>query len=256
VSTLDAALRLCLRYPVFPCGDDKRPTVDHGFKEASRDPAVVRKMWQKRPGELIGVPTGTVSGIDALDIDPRHGGGEWLAARSDSLPRTRRHTTRSGGQHFIFRHTKGVRNTAGKIAVGVDTRGDGGFIIYWPAHGYPVDAPSTIEDWPRWLLRILLPPPRPALRPAPLPDVGNDQRRRYAVGALRRAVEKVAGAAEGGRNSLLNAECFSLCRFIATGDLTAHEIADALAAAAHAAGLSQREIAATLGSALRAGGAA
>jgi hypothetical protein len=253
---IEAALRLCLRYPVFPCGNDKRPTVNHGFKEASRDPDVVRAMWQDRPGELIGVPTGAVSGIDALDIDPRHGGDEWLAANADSLPRTRRHQTRSGGQHLIFRHAEGVRNSAGKIALGVDTRGDGGFIIFWPAHGYRVETALIIADWPRWLLQTLVPPPQAASRQVPLPNAGDGQLRRYAVGALRSAVEKVASTSEGGRNNLLNKECFSLCRFIATGALTAHEIADGLAAAAHAAGLSQREIAATLSSALRAGGAA
>jgi Bifunctional DNA primase/polymerase, N-terminal len=29
-------------WPVFPCGRDKRPVTEHGFKDASRDPAIIR----------------------------------------------------------------------------------------------------------------------------------------------------------------------------------------------------------------------
>jgi hypothetical protein len=80
---------------------------------------------------------------------------------------------------------------------------------------------------------------------------GADKARRYALAALRGAVERVAGAAEGGRNARLNAETFGLARFIGAGALSPGELADAMAHAGIAAGLNRREVEATLASALR-----
>ena len=100
----------------------------------------------------------------------------------------------------------------------------------------------------------LQPPPPIAPRPFTMP-AGGDRVRRYAIGALRRAVQRVASAPEGQRNDALNVETFSLARFI-PDVLTAAEVANALAIGARHAGLTERETAATLVSALRAGIAA
>jgi hypothetical protein len=88
---LDAALAVAgnLGLPVFPCRADKRPTCPDGFKGAVRDPDAIRALWRRHPGELVGVPTGAASGIDACDIDPRHDGDRWLAVHRDRLPPTR-----------------------------------------------------------------------------------------------------------------------------------------------------------------------
>ena len=40
-STLATALALASAYPCFFCAYDKAPTCPHGFKDASRDPAVL-----------------------------------------------------------------------------------------------------------------------------------------------------------------------------------------------------------------------
>jgi hypothetical protein len=86
-----------LGLPVFPCRADKRPACVHGFRDATRDPAAIRELWRRHPGPLIGVPTGAASGIDVLDVDPRHGGHMWLDWNANRLPPTRTHRTRSGG---------------------------------------------------------------------------------------------------------------------------------------------------------------
>src|ERR1035437_8572538 len=76
-------LRAALDYaahgvPVFPCGPRaKEPITEHGFKDATTDDSQVREWWTKWPLANIGIPTGAVSGIVALDIDP--GGDESLA---------------------------------------------------------------------------------------------------------------------------------------------------------------------------------
>jgi len=72
----------------------------------------------------------------------------------------------------------------------------------------------------------------------------------YADGALRRAAESVAGAAEGARNDSLNREAYSLAGI---GELTDADISGALETAARAAGLSDDEINATIRSGIASG---
>lgn len=79
-ASLTRALTLVVSgLPCFPCRSDKRPTTLRGFKDATRDSDLLRELWRYHPGPLIGVPTGEVSGIDVLDIDPRHGGNNWFS---------------------------------------------------------------------------------------------------------------------------------------------------------------------------------
>jgi hypothetical protein len=239
-----------LGLPVFPCCAEKRPTCPHGFQAATRDPDAIRNLWRRHPGALIGVPTGVASGIDVLDIDPRHGGHLWLDRNADRLPATRTHRTRSAGWHLLFACDGRLRNSAGRIAVGIDVRATGGYVIWWPASGLAVDHPDTLATWPDWLLAILLPPPRPRTPSAPIavPDC-------YIRAAVERGRERIRQAPEGCRNSTLNSEAYALARFVAAGAIGERELVHALAAAATAAGLLPREIASTLASALRARGA-
>lgn len=76
---------------------------------------------------------------------------------------------------------------------------------------------------------------------------------RYALAALRSATDRVRSAPEGDRNARLNREAFALGRFVAADMLARADVEDSLAAAARDAGLGEREIAATLRSALDAG---
>jgi hypothetical protein len=257
MSALAAALDLVARgLVVFPCRADKKPATPRGFKDASAEPATVRDLWSHYPGALVGVPTGAANSFDVLDIDPRHGGDLWLAEYAARLPTTRMHETRSGGRHLLFRHAAGIRGSVGKLGSGVDTRGDGGYIVWWPAAGCPVLADVPLAPWPKWLLTRLLPPaPAPNTPPrAPVAD-GNKQAP-YALAALRNAVRVVATAPEGQRNIALNREAFALSRFIGENLLTPADIADSLAAAARHAGLDSKEIERTLVSALGARGVA
>jgi hypothetical protein len=134
-TALARALKLAERgLPVFPCAADKRPTCPHGFKDASNDPTVVKALWRNHPGPLIGVPTGTASGIFVLDVDSakHESAAEWLDRQAPYLPDTRHHRTQSGGLHLLFRHRSGLRSSVSRLARGVDTRGEGGCIIWSP----------------------------------------------------------------------------------------------------------------------------
>jgi hypothetical protein len=236
--------------PCFPCLPSKAPACPSGFKAATANCTALTALWLQWPAPLIGVPTGAISGIDVLDIDSRHGGDRWLADNATNLPLTRTHGTRSDGFHFLLKHREGIRNSAGKIASGVDVRGDGGYIIWWPASGLSVQNDSALADWPEWLVEKLLPPPRQPSTPLPSAQCS----RPYVQAALTRAMETVATAPDGSRNHTLNSEVWSLARFIPSGDLCAQQIATALASAARTAGLSNQETIRTIASALRARG--
>ena len=137
---------------IFPCRADKRPTSPHGYKDAVADLAGIARLWSLHPGQIIGVATGVISGIDVLDIDTRRGGDQWFHQHRDHLPITRTHETRNGGLHLIFRHTPGLPNTTDRIAPGVETISDGRHVIWWPSHGYRVLCEGPVAEFPRWLL--------------------------------------------------------------------------------------------------------
>jgi hypothetical protein len=244
--------------PCFPCRTDKRPATPHGFKEATSDINGLRDLWRRHPGPLVGVATGEASGIDALDIDaPRHMEvTAWWEAIRRRVPPTRIHATRSRGLHVLFRHRPGMHCWAGRPVAGIDGRGQGGYIIWWPAAGLPVISDAPLTPWPDWLicelkLRPVADPATPRKPPASLSD---HTKVRYADAALRNATLRVAREAVGSRNDALNRESYGLGRLVAVGLLDGQTVADALAAAAIGAGLTPREVEATLRSAFAAQG--
>jgi Bifunctional DNA primase/polymerase, N-terminal len=127
--------------PIFPCNLAKEPLSVHGFKSARRG-----AQWKHWP--LVGFRTGEASGINVLDIDPS--GRDWYEQNFDALPQTRAHQTQRG-LHLLFKHAPGLRSSAGKIAEGIDIRADGGYAIYWPTTGLPIED-WPICEWPDWLL--------------------------------------------------------------------------------------------------------
>ena len=193
--------------PVFPCLRNKGPAIPegrggHGFRDAATDPAEVRRLFGWPGADLIGCPTGELSGFDVLDVDYRHGGSEWETANAHRLPATRIHQTQSGGRHYLFRHAPGVRNSAGRIAPGIDVRGAGGYIVVPPSAGYSIIDDSEIADWPDWLLQpgLALPKPEPERAP-PAPRQPISSRRMEAL--VQVSLRAVRGAADGQKHFTL-----------------------------------------------------
>ena len=151
-----------------------------------------------RPPRPIGRDVcGERSGIDVLDLDRKYEeASAWYCAHRDRLPPTRTFRTRSGGAHLYFRHALGVRNSASKIAPGIDVRGEGGFIVAWFVAGLPCLDPSPPAPWPPWLLKLILPAPAPAQRPQHKPPRTTDA-------AIAGILQSVASAPEGQRNARL-----------------------------------------------------
>ena len=151
MSIVDQAV--ALRLPVFPARADKTPACPHGFKDATAEPDKIRQLWRSWPGELVGVPTGAISGIDVLDIDSvKHPeAANWWLSRRQYIPKTRVHQTGSGGLHLLFRHSQQARTGNGRLGTGIDVKSTGGYIVWWPTHRRVLlDVP--IAPWPEWLL--------------------------------------------------------------------------------------------------------
>ena len=120
---------------IFPCKQNKAPLTKNGFKDATADKEQIRKWWYQWPKAMIGMPTGTATGIAVIDIDlePDEGidGHEFLPNWSTMSPVIAE--TPSGGHHLYFRSNDIVRSTTDEIAVGVDTRGRSGYVIVPPS---------------------------------------------------------------------------------------------------------------------------
>ena len=192
-TSMQTALVLAEEYglPVFPCRPDKKPYTEHGFKDATTNIDMIETWWQRWPDALIGVPTGRASKLFVLDVDPA--GIPWYAEHSADLGAGRIHRTRRDGYHLFFRMPeRDVRNSASQIAPGIDVRGDGGYIIWWPAHGCEaIGGIEDIGDAPASLLKQLTNGASHHDR-----DHGDEDRD--------------AGVHEGGRNDYLSREAFRL----------------------------------------------
>ena len=212
-----------LNVPVFPCGDNKRPITENGFKNAVTEPARILALFERPGAELIGMPTGQVSGLVVIDIDIRadRTGMDWLNLNADALPETRTHKTRSGGLHLVFRAPEGIpiRNSAGRLAPGVDVRGDGGYVILPPSPGYEIADQTDPAEMPRWLIKACLPvvaeQAAPAERKPPRADGGSA----YGLAALAKECDAIRSARWGEQETTLNSAALKIGALVAGGEL-------------------------------------
>ena len=118
---------------VFPCGISKRPLTKNGLKAATTVQETIKEWWKKHPDASIGAPTG--DGFFVLDIDLPDGQKalDALEEENSPLPPTLEQRTGSGGRHLFFSVDTEIRNSAGKLGVNIDIRGDGGYIILPPS---------------------------------------------------------------------------------------------------------------------------
>lgn len=142
---IDAALAWAeAGVPVFPTAKDKRPITENGHKDASTDPAVIERLFAASGAWGIGGAMGRESGLFAVDSDHYKPGDAGASAAAfvaslqseGLLPKTRVHTTQSGGTHYLFRSSTDWPNC--KPCAGVEVKGEGGYIILPPTPGYTV----------------------------------------------------------------------------------------------------------------------
>src|SRR5438552_3239733 len=106
-----------------------RPATANGLKDATTDLDTIRQWWRQEPQFNIAIATGAVSKIFVVDVDGLDAECTLrkFEAEHGALPATVEAIT-ARGRHVYFRAPEvPVRNTASKIAPGIDTRGDGGY---------------------------------------------------------------------------------------------------------------------------------
>ncbi|WP_105034130.1 bifunctional DNA primase/polymerase [Cryobacterium aureum] len=244
--------------PVFPCvTDGKHPLTPAGFHDASRDLDQLRGWWGRWPGANIGMPTGSASGIDVVDIDVTSKDSGFAAFERASsaglvegdLARVR---TPSGGLHVYFSANQARPQRCWQAAAAhIDFRGDGGYVIVPPSTlatdrgrvGYRLYALSATGSRPVDAVAL-----RSFIDPRP-PRMGTRATAARSPEPSRLA-QWVSNLQEGERNSGL---FWAACRLVEAGYGPA-DVEAALGPYAKVAGLDEREIVMTISSASRRAG--
>lgn len=146
----------------------KTPILKEWQKRASADAQQVREWWGKWAAANVGIATG--NGLLVLDVDVGEGkAGEAslaaLEAEHGALPPTLTAVTGSGGYHLFFSYEGKLGNSAGKLGAGLDTRGDGGYVVAAPSV-HPngkrycwIDGSVAVAPAPVWLVGLLVDKP-------------------------------------------------------------------------------------------------
>ena len=172
-----------------------------------------------------------------VDLDLQHPAAlEWLQDNRQRLPLTRTHSTRSGGKHLLFAQNDKVKCSAGKLGRHVDTRGHGGYIVWWPACGFEVLHGGALAPVPDWIVE--------ALNPKPVPIVTRFASTRSSVtsASIRGALRVLAKAREGERNQALFWTACRMGEAIRAGTITENEGLALLTSVGRQTGLLDREI--------------
>jgi hypothetical protein len=228
-------------WPVFPCHPStKQPYTAKGFKDATTDVNQISVWWNLHPTAMIGVPTGTASGLWVLDIDVKsnaNGAIELakLEAANGSLPSTLKVSTPSGGTHYYFKHTEGVKNRGG-LQPGIDVRGEGGYVI---APG-SVREDGCFYEWqsqvrelaiaPAWLVALVI---KAKAETPQTKTSGSNQV--YSEAAISSELQKLVGSSSN-RNNQLNDSAFAIGQFVGAGEISPGEAETRLFGAATANG--------------------
>jgi hypothetical protein len=268
VSTLLAAALeyAAKRLPVFPCQPlAKEPAVKGGFRSATLNPETVKRYW-RIANRNIGIPTGSISGVWALDIDGEQGEASLRALESKfgPLPVTCQSMT-GAGRHIWFAYTGPIPSTTGRVGPGLDTRGDGGYCILPPSthpngarYEWILDFGNQLAIAPEWLLKIVRSKPQ-SISERALATIHRNhcQPGRYGAAALDLEIAALAAAAPGTRNHSLNRTTFKLAQLVAGAELHRDEVVDRLIDACGRNGLiaddGLKSVKATIASGMRAG---
>lgn len=250
--------------PVFPLKPGtKVPMTSSGFLDATTDPLVVGKWWARWPDANIGyaIPEGQV----VVDIDPRNGGRETIAALPYGFPKTLHAATAGGGDHLFFSidPDASLKKTLGP---GVDLKlGGRGYVVLAPSviegggrYSWVGDERYPLAAFPTWAFDLAA---KPKHEPTPIdseefepkPMLPFEDGTTYGVAALEREVGRLLQQEEGGRNEALNRAAFAMGQLVAGGELKPEPVLERLELVASRIGLDSHETKVTIKSGFDAG---
>jgi hypothetical protein len=220
---LDSGLRYGQQgWKIFPVDGKKEPLTPHSFKDATIDPAQIEAWATKWPGAnwALDIP----GGLLVTDLDVKHGQNgirefeklQGCKPEEYAAPRVR---TGSGGYHLYMDPTgRDFKNSVGKIASGIDTRTNGGYVLLPSGNGWY--RWETSPDTPR--------PPAPAwtevalringaeygLLPEGRPYIGVSE---YGNILLSSACEAIETAPDKTQEHTLNSRSYVIGHYVAGG---------------------------------------
>lgn len=228
----------------------------------------INKGWQKAPHETrqqalqwaahgnIGLRCGEASGgLLVVDLDVDKGEYDVATVRGLRLPATITAKTGSGGYHLYFQLPDDVTlgNTSGRLAAAVDTRGEGGQVVF-PGSRHPDN--GNLYTWmpghAPWDIALAeLPPHIISLLASDAPGPGaakpdkagagmTGKYDHYIKAALAGEMASVSNAAPGTRNHTLNVAAFSLGQLVGGGVLDRGRAENCLWAACVAGGCPEK----------------
>jgi hypothetical protein len=249
MSTLSDALDYAARgWHVFPLAPRSKVPLkgSSGFKDATTNPATLRRWFGQGYPYNLAIGTGLISGLLMLDADGQEGTEslERLQAEHGRLPATLMSQS-SRGPHLWFKLTVPAPSTASEIAPKIDVRADGGYAVAPPS----IHPSGAVYRWlndlppaaaPDWLIALACVKPQPPIltpRPRPASAITSASSAAYGHAALDREIERLVLASSGTRNATLNCASFVLHQLVAGGELHAEEVMRALHYAAEGNGL-------------------
>lgn len=137
-----------------------------GVFSSTKDPDLIRRWWTEHPDANVGIATGALSNMDALDVDGDEGEAtlRGLEKVHGEIPETPESLTGGGGRHVFFQYRSGLKNAV-RFAPGLDLRTTGGYIVAPPSlhasgRRYAWDCALDPEDvavagWPEWLITMV-----------------------------------------------------------------------------------------------------
>lgn len=150
---------------IFPLRQNsKLPAVKDFANVATRDPALIMKIW--REPYNIGISTSKYSNdlyLLAVDVDnkgTKKGNDSILGFELEGklLPPTTTQTTPTGGKHLIYFTRVPLGQSVGKIANGIDTRALGGYVVgagsTLDGKEYTIDTTHSVAEAPEWLVQM------------------------------------------------------------------------------------------------------
>ena len=124
-------------WKVFPANpENKTPLIKDWKNRASNNETIINRLFAPFPNAMVAVPTGPVNGITVIDFDIRdsYNGVSNFIQEGFKIPKTAGAKTPSGGFHLYFdSEEETIPTSASKLAIGVDVRGDGGYVIAPPS---------------------------------------------------------------------------------------------------------------------------
>ncbi len=158
-------LNVCTcRGKVEGCKPGKHPWCQHGFYDATDDPAKIKKWYPKfKQGANLAVRTG--AGLLTLDFDLyKPGVAETLAALESEygqIPRDWMQRTHGDGRHLVFTLPDGIHvKSQNDWRPGIDIRCNDGYILVWPSRhisGELYEWLSEVGDKPPMIPQAWLP---------------------------------------------------------------------------------------------------